>query len=438
MRGSVRNFAALLLLLCLVCGYAHAQDDPVVVSAGGVSYRLSEAQAYLDALAAQYQADITSRESALLLRDQAVQSLVDQAILNAKYRELGLDVLDGTERESLYRQTEEAYNEGIQAYAEQLVSQYGSDAGEAATMAESLLKMQGVTVDALFEQVLEKRKDYRLLECVAGDVTVSDAEIEAAYEEYYVKPCREAYEYDISRYETQTMLSGEASYYMPTGYRLIRHILLALPADMADTMDDCRARLSAAQKTAGEGLTALTRLTADEKAAADAVSEAQRALDAANDAYYAILEEYTSLTARALETVGDTTAEILQRLSAGETFDALVAAYSTDPDMPAEGYPVHRESVRWADTFRDAAMALKNIGDVSAPIVTDGGVHILYYAADLPSGAAQMPADVRDTLAEQLLQRARYAKLETLLASWRTEYDIFTDASLLTLPTIQP
>lgn len=438
MREGLGRFCALLMLLLFCFGCACAQEDPVVVSAGDFSYRQSEAQAYLNALAAQYQAELTSEEAAKSLRDQAVQSLADQAVLNAKYRALGLDTLDEAERGDLYRQTEEAYREGINAYAEQLSEQYESDEAEAAAMAESLLKMQGVTVDTLFEQVLEKRKDYRLLSYVAGDVTVSDGEIGAAYEEYYVKPCREAYEYDISRYETQTMLSGEVSYYVPTGYRLIKHILLALPDDTETRMEDARARLSAAQKLAGEKLTALSRLTSGGAADAEALSEAQSASDAANDAYYQLLDEYERLAKDAADQMKETTDAIFARLANGETFDGLVKAYSADGDMPEAGYPVHMESVRWAATFRDAAMALKNIGDTSAPIVTDGGVHILYYAGDLPSGAVAMPDDVRDTLAEQLLQRAQYERLETLLVSWRTEYEIFTDASLLTLPTIQP
>ena len=103
--------------------------------------------------------------------------------------------------------------------------------------------------------------------------------------------------------------------------------------------------------------------------------------------------------------------EINTRLADGETFENLITLYSSDA---ATAYPVHRESTLWADEFIAAAFSAEMAapGSVSLPVVSDLGVHILYYVSDAASGAVPLTDEIRDMLAAQLYQE-RYTAAQT-------------------------
>jgi len=71
---------------------------------------------------------------------------------------------------------------------------------------------------------------------------------------------------------------------------------------------------------------------------------------------------------------------VKQKLDAGEDFETLLAQYNTDPGMQSEaneaGYLVG-QGANYVTEFLDAALALTNDGDVSAPVQSDYGWHII-------------------------------------------------------------
>ena len=69
---------------------------------------------------------------------------------------------------------------------------------------------------------------------------------------------------------------------------------------------------------------------------------------------------------------------VLDRLNAGERFESLMAEIGGSGEA---GICVSRSlSTLCGDEFRDAAMALSSIGDVSGLVKTDTGYRILRYA----------------------------------------------------------
>lgn len=90
-------------------------------------------------------------------------------------------------------------------------------------------------------------------------------------------------------------------------------------------------------------------------------------------------------------------------LADGESFENLITLYSADG---ATAYPVHRESIAWAEAFVAAAFSpeMAAPGCVSQPVVSDTAVHILYYLADAVSGPAALTEDIHDMLATQIYQ----------------------------------
>lgn len=84
----------------------------------------------------------------------------------------------------------------------------------------------------------------------------------------------------------------------------------------------------------------------------------------------------------------ETANEVKAKLDAGEDFETLLAEYGTDPGMKEEananGYLVG-EGASYATAFIDAALALKKEGDVSEPVKSDYGYHIIKRMADEPA-----------------------------------------------------
>ena len=93
--------------------------------------------------------------------------------------------------------------------------------------------------------------------------------------------------------------------------------------------------------------------------------------------------------------------EVLEKIDAGEDFDALIEQYGQDPGMetsPAkeDGYPVSADSTNWVTEFRDAAMALENVA-IDIRIGSEYGIHIIKYVSDAAEGEVGLDA-VREAL----------------------------------------
>lgn len=126
--------------------------------------------------------------------------------------------------------------------------------------------------------------------------------------------------------------------------------------------------------------------------------------------------------------------EIYTRLDAGEDFLALLAEYGTDANCKDEsflstGYSVHPDSILWDEAFIAAAFGedLTAPGTWSrTPLVSDKGVHILYYLKDAISGPAPLTDNVREALTYTIYQTraaaCRTARLEQLSENAKVEF----------------
>lgn len=126
--------------------------------------------------------------------------------------------------------------------------------------------------------------------------------------------------------------------------------------------------------------------------------------------------------------------EIRTAFDAGIDFNSLIKKYSADTNAQNTekgGYPVHPDSRSWPAEFLQAATALQKPGDISEPVLTDLGIHILYYASDIPAGEHELTAEERETLNASALVYYQNQELEKLMIDWREEYEIETHAELL-------
>ena len=383
----------LLTLCCAGCAAAAAPGD-AAVRVGDVVYDLQTVQGSLTASAMLYEASGVSLSDAQKqqLADSAMEHFIGLGVLENLLREAGQAELDEETQRLLNEQAREAYDAVWQQTAEAI---RGESPEVSDAQLDAFLSDMGCTQEAYRQELELTLKHQRLLDLYCGGITLSDAEVSAYDEQELVSICRERYEGNIPLFEQEVLVGGGASYYIPQGYRRIKHIVVALPQELAS------------------GLSAL--LSGSSSIGQD---ERQALLDAA------------------LAAVKQKTDAIYQALENGESFESQMRLYSYDTGVAPEdaGYLLHADSVLWDAAFLEAALALQHPGDVSEPVFTSAGVHIILYAGDEPAGPVALTGELRELVYQAALADKQTQALDALVDRHRGDYEIETHPEWLTIP----
>ena len=280
------------------------------------------------------------------------------------------------------------------------------------------------------EKLLEKITDY-----THRDVTVTEEELQARLDEL-ADANRTAYDADPAACGT-AINNGTPVYYVPEGYRYVKHILIRFTGEDAAAVSAASAARSTAKTAADSAAAALDRAKsaldnaagdADKTALQAAVDRAQAALDAANADLENANAAYDSAVAAAAANIQAKADEVYALVTKeGADFDALADEYGEDPGMKrapvmTNGYALCAASA-FLPEFLEASLALENAGDISGEVVTEYGIHIIKYEGDIPAGPVALDS-VREVLTMILTTEKEKAAYATALEEWMAEYDI--------------
>ena len=394
--------------------------DDVMITIGKETVTRAEYENYLATLTsyyANYGYDANDPALAAMLKEYALQTGVEYAVMNQKVEELGLGLSEEEKAAAVAdakAQWEATVQDGLAYYG---ITETSTDEERSATTLSVLAELESMgyteesyTADALTYAVYDK-----LYAEITKDITVTD---EAVVEHYnaLVEADKAAYENNAAAYEQAQYMNqlyaayGMADYvteiyYKPAGYRLVTHILLEADEALLTAYNELQASYEEQQNTLEEGGEVTeTLITAEE------VENARLAI---------------------LANVQPKVDEINQKLAEGKTFAELIPEYTTDPGMQdaasiAAGYEVHMDSTNWVTPFRDQAFTVNNIGDVTAPVVTDYGVHIIQYVADVPAGAVELTEELKASFKADLLKSAQdtayYTEIEARMGAANAVY----------------
>ena len=375
MKKSARLCACLLALALLMgmTAFAAEGDDPVLFTFNGTEVYQSEV---IRRAAAYGQAQLISSDTAY---DEAIEyMIVNHLVPEARAAELGLDQFTDAELAEINAEAAEYYEQQLDAYVEGMGANL-SDSEKEGFREElrAYWNEMGTTVESAQETHRFNKVKARLLETM--DVEISDEEIAQVYEEQVQKD-EDFFKDNILAYEYFTEYLNSDVWYVPEGYRGVLQILLYADEALCDAYEDA--------VSAGEGV---------EEAAQAIIASKQSAIDA-----------------------------IYARLDAGEDFVSVMLDYTQDPGMDddriASGYPVHVKSTVWGKEFAAGAFSeeMQQVGDVSQPIASKYGVHILYYLRDIPGGRIAMDERIRESITTYLTNQKRVE----ILASWADDYDV--------------
>jgi len=435
MRVWYRILTLALALVFTLCGLAAAEeDDPVVVRVGDFTYTQSVLQGSLDSmieLSRMLSGDAPSDEEKAARLQGTVDSFVGLGVIENKLAEAGKNDFTDAEVEALNQQARSKYEELWQLLYQQMQQNDASVSEEKVT---EQLDLMGYTFQAIYDELELQTRQNRAIETFVGDILLTQAQVDAYYEEQFVAPDREAYEGHVDKYDQEVLMNNNEAFYTPEGYRYIHQIVLEIPEEALKAVRTEQVAMNRASQSMATALQALT-LAATTAEGWDDMTEARALYDEAEAALKAAQSDYARrLEEEALPLVKETTDEIAAQYAAGIDFKTLISRYSTDMterNVNGDGYPFHPDSRMWPENFIKAASALEKVGDISQPFITEQGVHILCYSGDVPAGEHVLTDDERELLNAAALRHYQMEKLNELIDGWQADYEIETHPELL-------
>jgi hypothetical protein len=298
----------------------------------------------------------------------------------------------------------------------------------------AIMEAEGYTVQAFYDEYVVSERNRRAVELFCPEVTITREQVDAYYEERFVAPERERYKDDVALFEQEIVATNGESFYIPEGYRYIRQITLDYPKEAtlaAKAQEKKMTSAVTAVGTAFQKLAVAATQVEDLNELKDLRAEYDRLNGIAIDRQAAWLAKLKEKSEPLLK---DTFDEIEERFAAGIDFKTLIETYSTDKtdkNLSGNGYLFHPDSQTWPDAFKEAAMKLEQPGDISEPVYSETGIHILFYAAVAPAGEHVLTEEEREQLNATTLQYYQNERLVELCENWKADYEIETHPELL-------
>ena len=380
------------------------------------------------------QIDITAPEVIAEAQSEAIQALKQDMALRAKAAELGFDQL--TEEETAKaKEDAESSMETSKSYIKNyyLTEEQKALEGEELEKAiQEKIDEFGVTLEDYEKTAVDSIVDDKLREYAIKDVTVTDDQVKAEYDSK-VAADEEQYKENLSSWASSAN-NGTTLYYTPAGIRRVKQILIKFKSDDQTAISDANSQITEANSK----ITDAQQIIDDEAASEEDKAKAQEDLTAAQAELDAANKALTDATDAAYANIDADADAVLEQLKADpESWDQLVEEKNEDPGMKAgatnaeKGYAVCEGMTSFDSAFVEAAMALKNIGDVSDKTRgASGGYYIIKYVGDDTEGPVDYDS-VKDSIHDSLLTSLQDETYTATVEKWVNEAGIKEDLNAL-------
>lgn len=316
-----------------------------------------------------------------------LDQLVDEKVLEMKAKENGC--FDFTTEEQT--KIDEKVNEIVEIYAGMYAVELGEDTANESKTEEELEAMALENIDEYLVEFNTSKQAIRLdyesstaqeifYELITKDIAITEDEVKAEYDQK-VEAQKIGFEDGSLQFETIST-DGSTLYYVVEGARQAQHILIQLPQEAQEEM-------------------AALQSNDDEEGYEAKLAESLLGIETAANAAYS-------------------------RAFAGEDFGILIDELGEDPGMSSENhYILTNPTAKYTPEFAEGLFALANVGDISKPVATAYGYHIIKYYGDMESGP--VPYDtLHDDLYETLLSDRKDGHFSDQMEIWKETIDIKT------------
>ena len=367
----------------LLTGTLDENTEPVVVAEfdGGQVLSTEVIPEFNDQLTTQIFAGYSASEVADSVLQTVLTYKAAEKLIALKAQAQGLTEFTEEDEKQIDAQAQQIYDDQLEYYTA-FVAEPGMSAEEVRAAAEKYMREEeNITLEGIVSEIKAEWPTEKYYREMVKDVTVSEEEVRQFYEEQLAEQ-REIYSQYPEEFEFAHS-DGEVILYRPEGYRAVRNLLIPFENDE----DEIKA----------------TELM-DQIGQLDPVADAARIqeLEAELSPLFAPLEA--------------TAKEVSDKLQAGESFMSLVDQYGKDEMMDSEpvrseGYYISENSFLYSTEFIQGSMILDRPGQVSSPLRSPSGLHLVEYLNDVTPG--EVPLDeVRESIEAMALEARQQAYYE--------------------------
>lgn len=468
-----KTLMALLLALALLLTGC-AQPDPeadrateiirvgdTVYTKGNIQDQVAFQLAYMSRVYEDNGVSIDLNDPAVVadVQEQIITALVEDAVKNAKVKELGLDVLDESEQAAVTEAVEKAWQANLDSVKQAYFATSeltGADLDAAVEAKAGELGIVKANLQSAQETIARQKKLY---DYVVKDVVVTDEELQADLDAKAAK-AKADYEKDLSAYG-RFVNNGLAVYYRPAGYRMIKQILVPFAEEDMAVIMSLDNNIATLQSEMSMLATALQDAMVDVDAAMAEIKvqvirpenladipevqvetsfsqtyhptvEAyliQLAKDNALAGYYRALAEHARDNAYAA--IADRADLVMARLASGEEWDVVMAEESADEsEVALTGYAICEGFTNADEEIIAVAMDLKGVGSVSPKTKGAYGYYIIRYDAEVQEGPVALD-EVRSNLTNNRLGDKQEQAFAAQMEIWIAEANVKIDRDAL-------
>ena len=379
----------------LLTGTLDESTDPVVVAEfdGGQLLSTEVIPEFNDQLTTQIFAGYSASEVADSVLQTVLTYKAAEKLIALRAKAEGMDVITDEDKAKIAAQAQQVYDDQLEYYTA-FVAEPGMSADEIKAAAEKYMRdEEDITLQSITDEITADWPAEKYYQMIVKDVTVTEDEIKAFYDEQLAEQ-RENYSQYPEEFEF-AHTDGLVILYRPEGYRAVRDILIPFENDE----DEIKA----------------TELE-DQISQLDPIGDAQRIqeLEAELNPLYAPLEA--------------TAQQITDRLQAGEDFLKLADEFGKDEMMEtepvrSEGYYISENSFLYSTEFIQGSMILDRPGQVSSPLRSASGLHLVQYLSDVTPGDVPLE-EVHDAIEAQALQVRQRAYYDEQTAAMLEEANV--------------
>lgn len=377
---------------CMIEEIPGASKKEVVATVNGEKIYKENVTALYNAQKANYgitadvEKDATKKADIQKFKESILESLIAQKVVEQKDKSMGIKLTD-QEKSNAQQQAKQTLDQ----YRQSLVTQYQTKAKTDKTInptkkaeedLKSALKQQGYDTEQKFtDAYVQDTINQKLYSQTVKSVKANSSEIQKYYDDN-VKTQKDTYTKTPSQYETDVG-NNELVLYQPSGYVRVKHILISIPeADRTNISN-----LESSKKT----------------------EEAKAARD------------------KALAAIKSKADEVLKKVNAKEDFDKLIETYGEDPGMKQspykeKGYLLGNSSQMVAE-FKNAGLALKNVGDVTGLVASDYGYHIIKLVEKVKEGPVALDT-VKSSVEAKVISQKQSQLWQDTLTQWEKQAKI--------------
>ena len=371
-----------------------------------------------------YYGSSADQETLEQLKTTALDSLIYQTLWEQKAKEAGYFEFTDEQRAQAKEEVEKEMEEEIQANADSMKDAVEGQSGyedmdfyaEAKAAYERDMEEAGYTIDDLIESKLNEMACDNYKENLLKDIGPLEADIVSKYDELkkeqtesFTDSAKDEY---VSAFDDGTIIVKNLA-----GYSLVQHILINFDEDDQENIQELYKAMTDAQSEVDEKQEELDESDAEDK------TELETELEELKDELEKATKEYEEAAEKAAEKIQEETDKIYDSVKDADEdkFIEVLLEETDDTGMNTEekakkGYLIGDED-GMIEEFHDAAVALKEEGEISAPVLGPYGYHIIRKIKDIPEGFVELDR-VREEIKESLTTSMKDEKWSSYQDEW--------------------